>query len=126
MRRAFLYGDDTDPAALTSSPVSAALIIHLDGDLDLAATAPISASLLRGADLPAPEVVVLDLTAVRVFSATAVHAIDEFAAACAERGIRTRVVADVGGVARRVIERSKLDLRVPVFGTLEQALPAYR
>jgi anti-anti-sigma factor len=116
--------DDTDPTMATSTAGCAALVIHLDGDLDLAATAPIGADLLRAADLPAPELVVLDLTAVRFCAAAAVHAIDAFAAACAERGIRTHVVAENASVARRIIQVAGLDRRIPVFATVEQALPA--
>lgn len=51
-----------------------------------------------------------------------VCALDEFARACAERGIRTRLVADRGGIAHRVIQLAELDRRVPVFTSVEQAM----
>ena len=50
------------------------------------------------------------------------HALDEFARACAERGIRTRLVAGRGGIAHRIIELAELDRRVPVFTGVEQAV----
>lgn len=118
--------EETNPATVSPTAANAVLIMHLTGELDTATTAPAGAALLRAAGLPAPDVVVLDLTAVEHFSAAAVRALDEFACACAERGIRTRLVTDRGSIAHRVIQLAELDRRVPVFTSVDQAMGPHR
>jgi anti-anti-sigma factor len=114
--------EDPDPAISTDT--GAALIMRLSGELDAATTAPTGAALLRAAALPAPDLVVVDLTEVVFFPAAAVHALEKFAAACAERGIMTRLVVDTGSIVDRVVQLADLDLRIPVFASVEQAVGA--
>jgi anti-anti-sigma factor len=73
------------------------------------------------AELPPPHLVVLDLTDVSFFGAAAVHAIRQFAAATAGRGVRTHLVADPDGIVARVVTLAGLDDVLPTFTTLAQA-----
>jgi len=112
-----------DPFTLTVERTDAALIAHAAGEIDLAAAAETSAELLAAtARLPPPHLVVLDLTAVSFFNAAAAHAVRDFAAICADRGISTRLVADAESIAARVIALACLDATLPTYRTVEQAL----
>ena len=116
--------EDTDPVTASPAGTGAVLVVRLSGELDAAASAPAGAALLRAAGRPAPDLVVLDLTDLLFFSAAAVHALDQLAAACAVRGIRTRLVADADGLVHRVIRLAELDRRIPVFASVELAVAA--
>lgn len=116
--------EDAGPVTVSSADTGAVLVMRLSGGLDAAATAPAGAALLRASGRPAPDLVVLDLTNLLFFSAAAVYALDQFAAACALRGIRTRLVADIDGFVHCVIRLAELDRRIPVFASVELAVAA--
>jgi len=102
---------------------NAALVLRLRGDLDRPAAAQAGTDLrVATAALPPPALVVVDLTAVQFFSAAAVHALEGFAADCAGRGIRTRLVTEAGSIVHRILEFIEFSPHVPVFTSLDQAV----
>ena len=104
---------------------NAALVLRLRGDLDRPAAAQAGTDLrVATAALPPPALVVVDLTAVQFFSAAAVHALEGFAADCAGRGIRTRLVTEAGSIVHRILEFIEFSPHVPVFTSLDQAVTA--
>jgi anti-anti-sigma factor len=115
--------EGTDRFALATSTNDTALIAYLSGEIDLSNADAARVGLLEAAAvLPPPELAVLDLTAVSFFSAAAIHAVHDFATACAVRGIRTHLVVASDGIVCRVVSLAGLDKYVPTFSTLEQAV----
>jgi anti-anti-sigma factor len=104
---------------------NAALVLRLRGDLDRPAAAQAGTDLrVATAALPPPGLVVVDLTAVQFFSAAAVHALEGFAADCADRGIGVRLVTEAGSIVHRILELIEFSPHVPVFTSLDQAVAA--
>ncbi|WP_169739968.1 STAS domain-containing protein [Actinospica robiniae] len=93
------------------------------GDVDLSTAASANDALLQAAiAMPPPDLIVLDLTAVTFLGVSAVHAVQDFATACARRGIRVRMVVEPDGIVGRIVNLSGLDASIPTFRTLAQAL----
>lgn len=108
---------------LATSTTCTALIAHLSGEIDVTTADAAGAELMRAAaGLPPPGLIVLDMTAVSFFSAAGLHLVRAFATACADRGIRIRLVVDPYGTVHRVVTLTGLDTRLPTFTTLSQAL----
>jgi anti-anti-sigma factor len=108
---------------LTTSTTGTGLIVRLSGEIDRSNAEATSAGLMRAAGaLPPPDLIVLDLTTTALISAAAVHVLDAFNTACADRGVRIHLVLDPGSVVYRVVSLTGLTRRLPVFGTLDQAV----
>ncbi|WP_185981653.1 STAS domain-containing protein [Skermania sp. ID1734] len=109
---------------VTALPGSA-LILRISGDIDLA-TVEETAAILDDAtaQLPPPDLVIVDLCAASFLSVAGVRALERFASTAAERGVRTRLVAQGGTVVHRVMHITRLDRRVEVFETIDCALAA--
>lgn len=108
-------GSASTQYALTTSITQAALIAHLSGEIDQSSVDAARAELLLAANaLPPPYLAVLDLTDVTFFSAAAVHAVEEFVTASAERGLRTQLIVSPGGVVYRVLSLLGLEERLPL------------
>lgn len=102
---------------------STALVVRLSGEIDLASADAALAKLVRvTAALPPPDLAVLDLSAVSLLSAAAVHAVRAFAAACADRGVRIHLVVAPRSISHRVVRMSGLEDRLPTFTQLGLAL----
>jgi anti-anti-sigma factor len=113
----------TNQFALATKMTGTALIARLAGEIDRSSVDAASAQLMQAAvGLPPPDLVVLDLTAVSFFSAAGVHAVDAFATACAERGVRTHLVLDLDSAVYSVLSLTGLAGRLPAFTTLDQAV----
>lgn len=109
--------------ALATRTTGTALIAQLSGEIDRSNVDAATAQLLQAAvGLPPPDLIVLDLTAASFFSAAAVHAVDTFAMACAQRGIRTHLVLDLDSAVYSILTLAGLAGRLPAFTTLEQAV----
>lgn len=112
-----------EPFALSASATGSALIARLSGDLDLSTANVANQALLEAAAaLPLSDLIVLDLTAITFFGASAVHALRDFATTCVQCGISVRLVIEPGSIVRRVASLGSLDARIPTFPTLAEAL----
>lgn len=114
-----------EPVTLATTATDYALVVRLGGEVDLLTAGPMEVALRDAtAELPPPDLVVLDLTAITFFSVAGAHTVDSFAATCAERGVRTHLIVDSSSTVYRLIQMTELCRRTPMFTTLEQALPA--
>lgn len=104
--------------AITTRRYEGTLVMRLTGRLDLH-NAPQLAAAVTGQLDGGPAVLIFDLTGLRVLGAAAAIALGTAADACDGR-IEARVVA--AGPARRVLELTAPDHRLPVFETLAAAL----
>ncbi|MFI5611642.1 STAS domain-containing protein [Amycolatopsis sp. NPDC051903] len=111
------------PVSVTTVRTPAGLVARVSGELD-GGTATESVRLLfAGADvLPAPELVVLDLTALSMLSAAGLRALLRFARDFRERGVRIHLVCPDDSVTRRVLNAVSVGESIPVFATVDQAL----
>jgi anti-anti-sigma factor len=107
---------------VTPAGASQALVLTVDGVVDVATRGGIRAELCAAlAELPPPDVVVVDLTDVAFFTAAGLHLLAELAELAARRGLGVRVVAAPGTVAALAIGAGGFD-ELPVFGDIGEAL----
>jgi anti-anti-sigma factor len=112
-----------DRVGVTPHELGGAMVLGLSGELDFGNADWAGHVLRRSVAGPLPSLlVVLDLTEVGFLSAAGVHILYLFAAECAERGLRTRVVVEPDGIVERVARLAELDRRIPVFTQLSEAL----
>ena len=115
--------EGTGRFTLSASMAGTALVVRLNGEIDLSSADAARTALLGAASaLPPPDLAVLDMSAVSLLSAAGVHAVQAFAVACAGRGVRTHLVVDPESIASRVVRMSGLDDRLPMFTELGRAL----
>jgi anti-anti-sigma factor len=108
---------------ITASLADSALVLSLRGEMDLRTARAAGDALLAAiADPATPGVVVLDLTGLKLLAAIGVGILRGFADHCAERGIRTHLVAEPDTPVHRVVEVLGLDHLIPSYSTLPQAL----
>lgn len=113
-----------DLVGVTQTTTSQALILRLTGEIDLA-TSGTAYDRLRSAvaELPPPPLVVVDLTDVGFFSVAGVRLLRTFIDVSARHGLIVRVVVPPDSTTHRVLTIVGLNGQVPIFDTLDEALP---
>jgi anti-anti-sigma factor len=112
---------------ITRTDTDTALVLALSGEIDLATIDTVARELQRAASsVPPPPLVVLDLAGVSFLSVSALRMVHAFAGSCAERGVRTCVVADPDGLILRILDLipNAFTPRLRIYDSVPQALHA--
>ena len=108
-----------------SERTSGVLVIEIRGELDIDTvlrwTTLIEAALC---ELPAPQLLVLDLATLEFLPARGAKGLIEAIASCRDRGIAGCLIVTPGSVADRVVRLTGLGDRVPVFPNRLSAIAA--
>jgi anti-anti-sigma factor len=108
---------------VTATITVGALILLFRGELDHPEDLDIH-ELDALATLPPPPRLILDVSRLGVLSAAGARTIRRIAAACERRGVTTHLVLGAGTTVSRVAAISGLDVDVPAFRTMTDAVPA--
>lgn len=109
---------------VTQSVTSTALVLTLDGEIDLASRHTLDSRLREAVStLPPPDLVVVDLTSVRFFAVEGFRLLRELTDGCRPRGLRIRLVAAPDSVVARIFRIACPD-DLPVSGSVAEALLA--
>ncbi|WP_204455432.1 STAS domain-containing protein [Actinokineospora baliensis] len=99
-----------------------AAVVRVVGDVAAVDVAPLRDRLLAACSAaPEPRVVVVDLTRVALLSAHGARVLTRFVGACARGQVRVCLVADVDGIAHRVLRIAGVSERVPTFPSVSSA-----
>jgi anti-anti-sigma factor len=110
-------------AHVTLDPRGPVLVAHLAGEVDLSNVEDVRTALVDAVSHDT-EHLILDLTNTEYLDSTGVRLLFELAERLQGRRQELRLVVDDETLVQRVITLTQLDQRVPLDGTVEQAIAA--
>lgn len=100
------------------------LILHVAGVLDITTANRFAAEIAAVLAMYSPRLVVLDLCALDLLAAAGVRVLLETVGTCARRGIATAVACDPSTIIHRAIRLLRVNERVAVYSTANDAVAA--